>query len=128
MDSSIDTLIIKYAFTYGPLMIFFFAVGYAIYKVSPAAVALFREIIAAMNSSTIALNNSTSAISANNDAMLRHHETMTKMWDEMRERIDTFQCPVHQASALPTSRRRQPSKPKSSSRKVHVCVEHREAA
>lgn len=104
MEATTDALIIKYAFTYGPLMIFFFAVGYGIYRAAPVAVSLFKEMVAAMNSSTIALNNSTQALNSNSDAMHRHYETVATLSDlfkDMRERIDAFECP----HSPPTRRR-----------------------
>lgn len=91
-----EDLVVKYAFTYGPLMIFFFAVGFALYKAAPVSVALFKEIVAAMNSSTIALNNSTQALNANNDAMMRHHETvgmLNVIFNDLKDRMDAFECP-----------------------------------
>lgn len=91
-----EDLVVKYAFTYGPLMIFFFAVGYAVWRAAPVVVAMFKEVVAALNSSTIALNNSTQALNSNNDAMYRHHDTviaLRDMFDQMRERIDAFECP-----------------------------------
>ncbi len=91
-----DTLIVKYAFTYGPLMIFFFAVGYAVWRAAPVVVAIFKEIVAALNSSTIALNNSTQALNSNNDAMMRHHETvgmLNELFNDLKGRMDAFECP-----------------------------------
>ncbi len=95
-----EELLTKYAFTYGPLMIFFFAVGMAAYKWLPpmfeTLTAVFREMVAALNSSTMALNNSTTALNSQNKAMEAHHElfgSMKEMWEEMRQRIDTFDCP-----------------------------------
>ena len=91
-----DDLVVKYAFTYGPLMIFFFAVGFALYKMAPVAVALFKEIVAAMNSSTLAVNNSTQALNANSDAMRRHHETVSMLnglFTDLKERMESFECP-----------------------------------
>lgn len=95
-----EDYIIKYAFTYGPLMIFFLGVGYAAWKAIPVMAQnltqLFREMIAALNSSTDALNNSTTALNANNQAMQMHHETvsvMRKLWEELQDRVNEFECP-----------------------------------
>lgn len=84
-----EDLVVKYAFTYGPLMIFFFAVGFAVYKAAPVMVAMIKEIVAALNSSTIALNNSTQALDQQQQTM----QAVTQLWDEMRNRIDNFHCP-----------------------------------
>lgn len=94
-----DELMWKTAFTYGPLMLFFLAVGFALYKWLPPAFTTltnaFREMVAALNSSTVALNNSTAALNSNNDALKNHQEvasTLREMWAEMRERMDSFEC------------------------------------
>lgn len=91
-----EDAIVKYAFTYGPLMIFFFAVFYAIYRSSPVVITIFRELIAALNSSSAALNNSTSALNNNSEAMNRHYESMQALrdiFDQLRKHINSFECP-----------------------------------
>jgi predicted PurR-regulated permease PerM len=91
-----EDLVVKYAFTYGPLMIFFFAVGFAVYKAAPVLMTVFREVVAALNSSTLALNNSTQALNENSAAAEKHQQSMqaiSTLWDEMRDRLDSFHCP-----------------------------------
>lgn len=96
-----EDMVVKYAFTYGPLMIFFFAVGWGLQKYAPplfaAWQAMMRETVSALQSASIALNNSTNAIQANSDAMTKHHETvmiMNRFWEDMRTRLDDFECPA----------------------------------
>lgn len=108
MDT-LDAIIIKYAFTYGPLMIFFFSVGYAIWKASPVALATIREITAALTHANIALENSTKALEANTAASVKHSETVRvvdELWQEMRERIDQFQCPAQRITITPPTVRK----------------------
>lgn len=103
MDT-IDAIIIKYAFTYGPLMIFFFAVGYAVWKAAPYVLATIREITAALTHANIALENSTKALEANTMASEKHSETVRmvdELWQEMRDRIDQFQCPAQRITIAP---------------------------
>lgn len=95
-----EEIILKYGFTYGPLMLFFLFAGVAIWKWGPpianAASNLFKEMVIALNASTTALENSTRALSANNEAttnLMQTHESLRGMWEEMRERIDSFSCP-----------------------------------
>lgn len=104
-----EAVVFKYAFNYGPLMIFFLAAIYISYKWLPvvfnALTEVFKEMIAALNSSTAALENSTKALDANNQAMEKHHEVMVSMrgvWDEMRERIDRFECSHPSRSSFPS--------------------------
>lgn len=96
-----EDLVVKYAFTYGPLMIFFFAVGYGIKTYGPplfsAWQSMLKETVSALQSASIALNNSTHAIQANSDAMTKHHETvmvMNRFWEDMRARLEDFECPA----------------------------------
>ena len=110
-DTYIETLVVKYVFTYGPLMIFFFAVGWGIKSYGPPLVAawtnLMRETVAALNSSSNAMFNSASAmdastraLSANSEAMNKHHETvmvMQRFWEDMSkrlEKLENFNCPA----------------------------------
>lgn len=125
-----EDLVVKYAFTYGPLMIFFFAVGWAVKSYGPPLFAawssMMRETVAALNSASIAITNSTRAMDANAEAMARHAEQATYLrdvWEEMRDRIDNVQCPVQ-----PTHPRRKAPARKSTTRKVHVQIKGEELA
>lgn len=118
-----DGLIVKYAFTYGPLMIFFLAVGWAIKAYAPPLLAawsnMMRETVAALNSASRALDNSTRAIEGNTVAMAQHHETvmvMNRFWDDMRSRMESLECQRK-------PRRRAASK--SPKRKVTVKIEEK---
>ncbi|NDD53423.1 hypothetical protein EBZ39_06035 [bacterium] len=94
-----EELVFKYGVIYGPLMIFYLAVGYIVWKWLPpvfqVVTSSFREMIAALNSSTIALQNCTKALDANNHAIERHHETfrgLEKLWDEMKILKESLPC------------------------------------
>lgn len=94
-----EELVAKYGLIYGPLMIFYLAAGYVIWKWLPpifqVVTSNFREMIAALNSSTIALQNCTKALDANNHAMERHHITfqgLEKLWDEMKILKESLPC------------------------------------
>ena len=83
MDS---TAILSILTNHGPLMLFFLAVGYAISKWAPKVasyfVRLIEDVVAALNRA--------------NAASQQNHELFTKtsqMWEEMKDRIDSFQCP-----------------------------------
>ena len=120
-----EDLVVKYAFTYGPLMIFFFAVGWAIKSYGPPLFAawsnMMRETVSALNSASIAVTNSARALDANAEAMGRSMEAATFMretWEEMRERMDSFHCPA----TPPVRRRANAQQSKSTTRKVHVKI------
>ena len=112
-----EDLVVKYAFTYGPLMIFFFAVGWGIKSYAPplltAWTSLMRETVVALNSSTGAVMNSTrameastQALTANSDAMSKHHETvmvMQRFWEDMSkrlEKLENFSCPAAEPNKI----------------------------
>lgn len=110
MDT-LDAIIIKYAFTYGPLMIFFFAVGYSAWKAAPVMLATIREITAALTHANVAIENSTRALNANTTASEKHSETVRmvdELWQEMRDRIDQFQCPAQRITIKPPTSARKP--------------------
>ena len=109
-----DDVILKYGFTYGPLMLFFLSIGLAVWKWGPpvanALTNIFRETVAALNASTTALENSTRALSANNDAtsnLMRTHESLSTIWEEMRERMDSFQCAHYEPTKITSLVQRQ---------------------
>ena len=91
----------KIALNNGALMMFFIGILWAAYKWLPSVfattIAAFKDMVAALNASTNAIGNASQIISANSDLMKNHMnalDTIRDMWDEMRERIDTFQCPI----------------------------------
>lgn len=95
-----EEVVLKYGMSGGPLMLFFLGIGYAAWKWGPPVASsilnTIKEIVAALESSTAALNNSTQALAANTNAMEKHHEAANKineMWEEMKGRMDNFQCP-----------------------------------
>lgn len=97
-----EELVLKYGFTYGPLMLFFLGVGLAVWKWGPIVAstmaALFREMTAALNASTVALNNSSVAIERNTEVMLKHGEIAT-----MVQRIYTILVDSKEHQVLKTA-------------------------
>ena len=100
-----EDMVARYIFAYGPLMIFFLAVGFGIYRAGPAVLALLRDMVVALNNSTSALKNSTQALEASNKAVLLTHDSigqLSRIFDELHTRMDRFEC----ANAEPRKRTR----------------------
>lgn len=95
-----DEMIIKYAFFYGPLMIFFFAVGWAVKQYTPPLFAawsnMLRETVAALSAAALAMNNQSRALDTNSEALVRHAEAtvnLRALMDDLKEAADGLQCP-----------------------------------